>query len=208
MKTPISRKHFFYFNLDKWDEGQSPLLLVTGLSGSGKTTFARLFAKHNNALCISFDVLKFYTEASKESQIILNIFLNKYPEIKELIHIKWAKTDQQNSNDILYNYYCNIFFDFLLEYSQKQKKKLILEGIQLFVRLHPSKSIGLPIIIIKKSSIKCFYNKLKRDYITNPSTLKIGSINNIIKDAYIYHLKQKKIIDSYINYLSTIYNNS
>ena len=48
------------FNLEKWGINNIPILLVTGLSGSGKTTFAKKYALQHKAVCISFDVLKFY----------------------------------------------------------------------------------------------------------------------------------------------------
>ncbi|WP_289747771.1 AAA family ATPase [Thomasclavelia cocleata] len=194
------------YNLDKWNMIQSPLLLVTGLSGSGKTTFAQKFAKHHHAICISFDVLKFYNESPKQSQKLLDIFMKKYPAIEKKVFNQWSKSDKINTNDILYNYYCNVFFDFLMDYSKQHNIKIVLEGIQIFVRLHPSKSVGLPIIIIRSSSINCFLKKLKRDYITKFSIFKINLIRCLIHDAYMYHIKQKEDINKYITYLSIIHN--
>ena len=95
------------FNLEKWGINNIPILLVTGLSGSGKTTFAKKYALQHKAVCISFDVLKFYPQSSIESQQILNLFLKQYPDIQQFIDIQWSKTDKQNSNDIFFNYYCN-----------------------------------------------------------------------------------------------------
>ena len=94
------------FNLEKWGINNIPILLVTGLSGSGKTTFAKKYALQHKAVCISFDVLKFYPQSSIESQQILNLFLKQYPDIQQFIDIQWSKTDKQNSNDIFFNYYC------------------------------------------------------------------------------------------------------
>ena len=149
------------FNLEKWGINNIPILLVTGLSGSGKTTFAKKYALQHKAVCISFDVLKFYPQSSIESQQILNLFLKQYPDIQQFIDIQWSKTDKQNSNDIFFNYYCNVFFDFIVEYSKKNNIKVILEGIQMYVRLHPSKSAGLPLIIIRNSCLHSFCNKLR-----------------------------------------------
>lgn len=112
------------FNLEKWGINNIPILLVTGLSGSGKTTFAKKYALQHKAVCISFDVLKFYPQSSIESQQILNLFLKQYPDIQQFIDIQWSKTDKQNSNDIFFDYYCNVFFDFIVEYS----KKIILKS--------------------------------------------------------------------------------
>lgn len=194
------------FNLEKWDNVHSPLLLVTGLSGSGKTTLAQKLAKHHRAICISFDVLKFNSKASKQSQKLLALFLEKHPEIKTRVQDQWKKTDKLNSNDILFNYYCNLFFDFLVEYALQHKKKIILEGIQVFVRMQPSKSINFPIIIIRSSGLHSFFNKIKRDYYTHAFFL-IRDFKFIINDICIYYIRQRKLLNTYITYLYIIYEN-
>ena len=197
------------YNLEKWNIEDSPILLITGLSGSGKTTFAKEYALQHNAIYISFDVLKFYSNASKQSREILDIFLMKYPQIKQWINIQWAKKDQINSNDILFNYYCNLFFDFIVQFSIQNKKKIILEGIQIFVRLHPTKSVGLPIIIIRNSCLHSFLNKIRRDY---PFIRQQGGNGNflksIINDMYLYYFKQRIFLDKYIQYLTILYQNT
>lgn len=193
------------YNLKKWNLLYSPILIITGLSGSGKTTLAKKIAKMNNATLVSLDVLKFYSESTKQSQKILDIFLEKHPEINELVQIHWSKIDKLDSNNILYNYYCNLFFDFLIEYSKETNKKIILEGIQIFVRLHPSKSVGLPIIIVRNSSLKSFLNKLRRDYHSKILFFeKIKFINCLFKDTYTYQLKQRKLLNQYVDYLSAV----
>ena len=175
------------FNLEKWGINNIPILLVTGLSGSGKTTFAKKYALQHKAVCISFDVLKFYPQSSIESQQILNLFLKQYPDIQQFIDIQWSKTDKQNSNDIFFNYYCNVFFDFIVEYSKKNNIKVILEGIQMYVRLHPSKSAGLPLIIIRNSCLHSFCNKLRRDHFNHSGNRNrwYYSIKIIFKDMRV-----------------------
>lgn len=155
---------------------------------------------------MSFDVLKFYFEAPRQSQEILDLFVEKHPQIKEYIRIHWAKTDKEYSNDFLFNYYCNLFFDFLIEYGKKTHQKIVLEGIQLFVRLHPSCSIGLPLIIIGSSSFQSFVNKIHRNYKEGHLPINILSlIKYLFQDTYIYHLKQRMLLNRYIVYLSHVH---
>lgn len=194
------------YNINKWRKSECPLLLITGLSGSGKTTYAKKIAKKHHAIFMSFDVLKFYTEASKESQKILRLFLKEYPQIKELINIHWAKTDRIYSNDILYDYFCNSLFDFLMVYGIRKNKKIVLEGIQIFMRMHPSKTIGLPLIIIRSSSIQSCINKTKRDQKMRKANAKgLRYIYFFIKDLYIYQIKQRFILNRYVIYQRITY---
>ena len=194
------------YNIKNWSVITSPILLITGLSGSGKTTLAKKIANKYNAILISFDVLKFYSNASIQSQELLDSFLRRHSEIIDLIHLQWSKTDRWYSNDILYNYYCNLFYDFLLEYGKENHKKIVLVGIQLFIRLHPSKSVGMPIIIIRSSSFRSFLNKANRDYPSKYLTMKrIKFLIYIIQDIYTYHIKQRILLNKYINYLSILF---
>ena len=142
------------FNLEKWGINNIPILLVTGLSGSGKTTFAKKYALQHKAVCISFDVLKFYPQSSIESQQILNLFLKQYPDIQQF----------------------------------------------------PSKSAGLPLIIIRNSCLHSFCNKLRRDHFNHSGNRNrwYYSIKIIFKDIYIYYMIQYHYINNYIVYLATI----
>ena len=153
--------------------------------------------KKNNAILVSFDVLKFYNEASEDSKKILDIFLESYPQIQKLIQTHWKKTDNIYTNDKLYNYYCNIFFDFLIEYSKKQSKRIILEGIQIFVRLHPSKTVKMPLIIVGSSCFKSSKNKFKRDFIEAQNKF---SLYKYMHQLYLYHIKQYFDINKFILY--------
>ena len=168
--------------------------------------FAKKYAFEHKAVCISFDVLKFYAQSSKKSKEILDLFLEQHPDIQQYVDIHWEKVDRENSNNILFNYYCNIFFDFLVEYSIQNKIKIVLEGIQMYVRLHPSKSIGLPLIIIRTSCWNSFLNKIKRDHINTEKKQKwYCDVKIIFKDLYIYYIIQQKNLNSYIRYITTVY---
>lgn len=193
----LKNEHITYYNLERWNISEYPVLLVIGLSGSGKTTFANKFAKQTGSTLVSFDVLKYYNEASCESQKILDIFLETYPEIKRLINIQWKKTDASYTNDKLYSLYCVIFFDFILNYSKREHKTIVLEGIQIFVRVPPEKTIGMPMIIVGSSSFKSCKNKYKRDYLKEKKDFYLVSF---ISQVYTYHIKHRFVINKYVCY--------
>lgn len=189
------------FRMDDWTSAISPLLLLTGLSGSGKTFAAQELADYYNIPWISFDVLKFHDQANSDSRKVLNLFLEKHTKIKSLVDCHWSKTDINYSNDILYNYYCNLFFDFIYDYALEIHKSFILEGIQIFVRLHPSKTVRFPLIVMGSSSLQSFRYKYKRDYLSkNP----LQSFMLLPSDFYLYHVQQRKILNNYICYYETI----
>lgn len=194
MKIKVFKNIPNLYNIQNWSVDKCPVLIVTGLSGSGKTTCTQKIAKKHDAIWISFDVLKFYDEAPVESKRILDSFVKDNPHIKSLIQINWRKTDSIFSNDILYDYYCNLFFDYIVEFAYKKKKLLILEGIQIFVRLHPLKTLGMPLIIIGSSSLRSFKRKFIRDSSKN------SSIFSWLIDIYIYQIKQRVLLNKYILY--------
>lgn len=198
MKIKIFRSIPNLYSIQNWSIDKCPVLIITGLSGSGKTTYSQIIAKKYDAICISFDVLKFYDEAPIESKRILNGFIKDNPHIKSLIQINWRKTDSIYSNDMLYNYYCNLFFDYIVKYAHEKKKLLILEGIQIFVRLHPSKTLGMPLIVIGSSSFQSLKRKYIRDFPTNCFIL------SWLIDIYIYQIKQRTLLNHYIQYQESI----
>lgn len=198
----INKKNIQY-NIERWNIWDCPILLITGLSGSGKTTYAQKFAKATGSTVISFDVLKFFEEASSESQNLLNCFLHEHSEIYNLVKIHWCKTDIKYSNDILYNYFCNIFFDFIVQYYKQRNTLVILEGIQIFTRLHPYKTYGMPLIVIGRSCLQSNINKIKRDYIIDKQTF---NFLLYIMQTYLYHIKHCFAINRYICYYEILDN--
>ena len=125
------------FNLEKWGINNIPrdeLVVLTGLSGSGKTTFAKKYALQHKAVCISFDVLKFYPQSSIESQQILNLFLKQYPDIQQFIDIQWSKTDKQNSNDIFFNYY--FLNNVIIQQVLFLQELLLFQNVQPLIDVH------------------------------------------------------------------------
>jgi adenylate kinase family enzyme len=74
--TPVSESLFIsddniYYNFDKWKNGETNVLLITGYSGGGKTTLSKKLAREYHCKCIEIDL--FSNEIKK-----------KYPKCHEM----------------------------------------------------------------------------------------------------------------------------
>ena len=155
-----------YYNIDKFENGNSNVLLVTGLSGSGKSTMGKQLSNKYKAEYIELDLLdtasNFVIEkninAIKSGEPIMYEFLMKNKKIFDKI-IDKNVTDNEML-DIMEKYIRYILF-----YAKKHKnKKFIIEGIQIFDCDALSDTlINYPIIIKGTSSITSFIRKAKRD---------------------------------------------
>lgn len=189
------------FNLENWNADNN-ILLVTGLVGSGKTSFVKQLSKTNKILSISMDALKFYGQADKFSQILIDEFTNIYPQIKPLIAIHWSKTDSKNTNDKLYTEYSNLLFDFICKKYRSSHQLVAVEGIQVFVRLSVDKCINNPCCVIRTSSVTSFLRYLHRDFI---KTRKFRFLY-AIKTSFLYHIKQRYMLNRFLLELSNYQN--
>lgn len=153
----------FYHNLSKWNCSTNPLLYVTGLSGSGKTTLILTLQKKYKTCCISLDALRFYNSSPKESQAIVDSFVEIHPEIVDKIMCEWNSSKNFWKNEKTFTHYVRLFNNYLFEYATQNKMSIIIEGIQPFVRLPMKYLINKPRIIKGTSSIQSFLNALNRD---------------------------------------------
>lgn len=153
----------FYHNLSQWNCSTNPLLYVIGLSGSGKTTLISSLKKTYKVSCISLDALKYYNSSSKESQAIVDCFIELHPEIKKYITCEWHVSKNFLTNEKLFTYYIRLFNDYLIKYAVENEKTFIVEGIQPFVRLPMTALNNKPRIIRGTSSLQSFINAYKRD---------------------------------------------
>ena len=140
----------------------SNILLITGLSGSGKSYLARELSNTYNATIFQVEWLKHSKHISEECKYILDSFLDKHPEIISLVKNKWNNTKSEDKNE-LFKKYINLFFLHFLEVKDNNKN-YIIEGLQLFTLIDYDLIKDYPIIIKGTSSFKCFKNRFKRDY--------------------------------------------
>ena len=155
-----------YHNVDKFENGDSNVLLVTGLSGSGKSTIGKQLSNKYKAEYIELDLLdvasNFVTEknidAIKSGEPIMYEFLIKNKKIFDKLMSKNVSDNEML--DIMEKY-----IKYVLSYARNHKdKKFIIEGIQIFDCDALSDTlVNYPIVIKGTSSVTSFIRKVKRD---------------------------------------------
>ena len=141
-----------YWNFEKFKSGESNILLITGLSGSGKSTIGRQLASKYKAEYIELDCIGDVKENSKPEILQKWVDTLNDKELKEL------------NRDPYEGEYQPKFLDYCIRYANSNKdKKFIIEGIQIY-ELYKDKARNYPLIIKGTSVIKSFLQKsIKRE---------------------------------------------
>lgn len=159
-----------FLNYDKWLDGESNVLYITGLSGSGKGYFAKQIAeKVDNCVIIELDKFEnymWYLEDYKEDnpavargdKIIFNYLRKRYD----------LSTDIFNNDIEKYNAMMQEFCVYLREYVAKRPDTaFIVEGIQIycdsaFEFINSEDSV----VIIRTSMVKSMNKVMSRKHCT------------------------------------------
>jgi len=182
-------------NIDKWENGKSNILLITGLSGSGKSTAAWALAEEYKATAIHLDMFQCYYRFKEEG------ISNKSMEYVE----KYLKLHPEANNidfsDIRYKEFgaiFNKFFSWLLSELKKDKKnKYVVEGAHIMLFTSYKSLDKLPIICLGTSLTKSTIRRWVRDKYSAWEILKYGPDEivlfndwekeyNTFKDSIIY----------------------
>lgn len=186
------------YDLDNYPY-DSKILLITGLSGSGKSYLAKEMASKYDATIFQVEWLKHKKHISEECKYILDSFLDKYPEIIPYVDTKWNNSKSEDDNELLKKY-INLFFLHFMEVKD-DNKNYIIEGLQLFTLLDFDLIKDYPLIIKGTSSYKSFKNRLKRDYQKRKKEkllVKIKFFFRVLKESRLYQLKHRKKLNKFI----------
>lgn len=178
---------------------ESKILLITGLSGSGKSYLAREIAHENNATIFQVEWLKHKKHISEECKYVLDSFTEKYPETIPYIDTKWNNSKNEDDNK-LFKKYINLFFLHFLEVKDNNKN-YIIEGLQLFTLLDFDLIKDYPLIIKGTSAYKSFKNRLRRDYQKRKKEkliVKIKFFFRVVKESFLYQGKHVKALNKFI----------
>lgn len=178
----ILNKKDICINVDKFEKGDTNVLLVTGLSGSGKSTLASQLASKYKATHYELDCLTFYLgkhmslEDAKGNEDALVDFIHK----KRLDQIK-------PSHDKYLQLYRE-YIKFIISWCKKRKDtKFIIEGLQIYETYEKGDSYitSCPIVIKGTSALISSIRGAKR----NVDGLKfLGEF----KDLLVWALKDNK----------------
>jgi len=142
------------YNLNDWIDSKNKKLLITGYTGSGKSTLSKTISKKYNVKLIELD---------------------KYIKINEQYVNKL-----KNQNKI--NKYYQDTIDLHISKLLKSNEKLIIEGIQLFIYSDVKDFKNYSIIIIGTSALKSAIQAFNRN--KNDDHFKEWDKLEIIKDIY------------------------
>lgn len=145
-----------------WLAGREPVLFLTGLSGSGKTSLSQQLAIQYHCKVISMDALRAYDKATAFSQTAVDSFCERHPEITVHVKTHWDIKTRDFTGEKEYTKYTRLFLDEINCWAHSTHTRCIVEGIQLFVRVPKEYLINRPKLIIGTCGWKAFCQAIKR----------------------------------------------
>lgn len=151
-------------NLQDWNKQKYPILVITGIAGSGKTYLAQKIALKYDVEYISFDSLKFYSSATKTNKKMVDEFLLLYPNVHKYVYSNFKYFNDASTDDKMYTYYSALFLNYLISKAIQENKLYVVEGIHFFMRFPLSIINGRPLIVVRISLINSIFRKIQREY--------------------------------------------
>lgn len=184
-------KSDLYVNFEK----DTNMIIVTGISGSGKSkTSNELKSKYNYEI-VSFDFIFNYEFERKPSSLerkLLKEFKNKYLQYKDY------KKNTENKTEV-----CNCFFDFISEYLKENNIKIIFDGAYFLDRISFDKIKNERIVIKRTSIIRSNFQKVNRNkkYLIHPNISIIKKSKSILGmhfECFKQIINQKKKVNKFL----------
>lgn len=181
-------------NLDKWGKGKNNILYITGLSGSGKSTIAKKYAKKNNAKLFGLDDLELMYDIDAHNNPYNKINVMFYDKIIKRYPIAEMPLDDRFWEKLLQ------MVSYIEELMHQDSDTLyVMEGIQIYEIYESGYFLDKPIIIKGTSMIKSLYRRYKRDG-------RLYGGNGFIRFAKWYY-KDSNILDKLRNNIKNINEN-
>lgn len=187
----FSKKDSVY-NLDKWEKGNNNILLITGLSGSGKSSLSRTLSDEYDCDLIELDVLQCYENCSKVLKNDITVkFISEFLNINKDIDIFDFSDIRQDSFKSVFDR----FFPWLLnKLSSDKNKKYIIEGVHILLFTKYSDVKKYSLICINTPVYKSAIRRWKRDQFSFKDLMSQGYI---LRDLQLQSSWEKKYQDFY-----------
>ena len=149
------------YNVDKFENGKTNILFVTGLSGSGKSTLAQKIANEFNAEWIELDCFEqcyaFNDSQLKEAGEVFYDYLSSHEALWTKLKAKEIKGEELGKEIKKFVQYC-------ISWCRKRKdKKFVIEGVQIYSFLDSSVLKSQAIIIMGTSAKNSLLQRFKRN---------------------------------------------
>lgn len=181
-------------NFDKWQPKKGMnVLLITGLSGSGKTSTGYELAYNHNAELFQLDWIQ-HQHFMQDSPETPNYGLWQYVKRcckKDLLNVEKAIHEAKTSDNLWHTIVVNVFNTILSFASMNTTKLFIVEGVQIPRHLHDYDGIEEFPIIIKGTSVSTsMFRRFKRS--GSNDFFKTGNVN-ILK----YYMDSEKYMNMF-----------
>lgn len=180
-------KDNLYINFDDFKNGKSNIVLVTGLSGSGKSTLGKSLASEYKAEWIELDMFEHCYAFENDKQLkqcgqVFYDYLTSHKKIWEDLKSKKITGDELCKEIYKFLKYC-------ISWCKKDnKKKYVIEGVQIYSVLEKQDIGRIPIIFVNTSALSSMIRRIKRTREED----KTYKSSEIIKDI-------PKVLSWYIN---------
>ena len=149
------------YNVDKFENGKTNILFVTGLSGSGKSTLAQKIANEFNAEWIELDCFEqcyaFNDSQLKEAGEVFYDYLSSHEALWNKLKAKEIKGEELGKEIKKFVQYC-------ISWCRKRKdKKFVIEGVQIYSFLDSSALKSQAVIIMGTSAKNSLLQRFKRN---------------------------------------------
>lgn len=195
VQEPISEATLFsspdvYHNFTNFESGDSNIVFITGLPGSGKSSLGKEIAKKYKAQHIELDLVSPMDGGDVSESKCTSRLYDKF--------IKTTGSKVSKDSLFMYN-----FIKFVINWAETHKnEKFVVEGIQLADLEMGDELLMHPLIILGASAMKSAYNSvIRREHMSIKEIIKyapeVFTYNRSFDKKHIYPLK--KLVSNYEN---------
>lgn len=154
-------KGVFDIHFDKFESGETNVVLITGLSGSGKTTLGSKIANKYKADLIELDMFEqcYIFENDDQLKQCGEVFYQYLSSHKTL----WEKLKRREIRGKELGIEIDKFLKYVISWCKKDKSnRYVIEGVQIYEFLNKEKITGVSLLMVGTSALKSLVRRLMR----------------------------------------------